>query len=186
MTRYELFLFLHVAAAIIWLGAGFLFAMLVWHAIKEGDRQREAGYHQEVGYMAPRLFIPASFATLVFGIVAAADGDWPFNLWLVIGLVGWLVSFLLGILYFKPEGERIGALVAEHGPGNVEADERVHRLNWVDRVQLTILLTVVADMVIKPTGDDGGVLVVGAGILAAAILVATAKIRGREAPGPAA
>lgn len=177
MTSYEFFLFLHVAAAIIWLGAGFLMTLLVWGAASAGDRVREAGYHRDVGWLAPRLFIPASLATLILGIVVAADGDWPFDLWLVIAVVGWLISFLLGFFYFRPEGGRIAGLVEEHGPGNAEADWRVHRLNWVDRVQLTILFVVVADMAIKPTGDDGGVLVVGVGIIAAAILLAAAKVK---------
>ena len=181
MTSYELFLFLHVASSIIWLGAGFLMMVLVWGAASQGDRVREAGYHRDVGWLAPRLFVPASMATLILGIVTAADGDWPFDLWLVVGVVGWLVSFTLGFFYFRPEGERIAGLVEQHGPGNAEADWRVHRLNWVDRVQVTILFTVVADMVIKPTGDDGGILAVGAGIIAAAIFLAAAKVRAHTA-----
>src|SRR5688500_4694128 len=97
MTRYELLVFLHVAAVIIWIGAGFLIALLVFGAERAGDRIREAGYHRDVGWLAPRLFIPASMATLVFGILVVADGPWSFgDLWIVIGLVGWAVSFGLG------------------------------------------------------------------------------------------
>ena len=35
------------------------------------------------------------------------------------------ISFGLGFFYFRTEGERIGALVAEHGPANEEANWRV-------------------------------------------------------------
>jgi len=182
VTSYELLLFLHVAASIIWLGAGFLITMLVFGAARAGEREREAGYHRDVGWLAPRLFIPASLATLILGILVTIDGDWPFDLWLVIGLVGWLVSFLLGFFYFRPEGERIADLVAEHGPASQEADWRLHRLNLVDRVQVTILFLVVADMVIKPTGDDAGILIAGVAILALGIAWAASLIRAYQ-PG---
>jgi len=51
----------------------------------------------------------------------------------VIGPAGWAASFLLGFFYFRPEGERIGALVEQHGPAYPEVDRRIHRLNVVDR-----------------------------------------------------
>jgi uncharacterized membrane protein len=179
MTFYELLLFLHIAAVTIWLGAGFLVGVLIFGAAREGDRVREAGYHRDVAWLAPRLFIPASLATLIFGILLVADGAaWSFGeLWIVLSLLGWLASFCLGFFYFRPEGERIGALVAERGPGDAEAEWRVHRLNVVDRLQLTILFLVLATMVFKPSGDDTGLLVVGALILAAAIAGGASVIR---------
>lgn len=180
MTRYELLTFLHIASAIIWLGAGFLIAVLILGAERSGDGAKEAGYHQDVGWLAPRLFIPASLSTLIFGVLLVIDGDWNLDtLWIDIGLVGWLVSFGLGILYFKPEGEALGAMAVERGPADPELRRRIFRLNWVDRVQLTILFSVVAAMVAKPTSDDGGLLVVLAAVLAAMAALAAAKVRGR-------
>jgi len=88
------------------------------------------------------------------------DGSWSFGqLWIVIALCGWAVSFLLGFFYFKPEGERIGALVEQHGPAYPEVGGRLHRLNIVDRVQVTVLFLMVADMVTKPTGEESGLLI---------------------------
>ena len=182
MTRYELLVFLHIAAAIVWLGAGFLMTVLVLGAARAGDRPREAGYHRDAGWLAPRVFIPASMATLVLGILLTIDGPWEFGtLWIVIALAGWAASFALGFFYFKPEGERIGALVQEHGPSHPEVDRRIHRLNVVDRIQLVVLFLVVGDMVIKPTGDDSGTLIAGAAILAAAVALGAAAIRRRGA-----
>jgi uncharacterized membrane protein len=156
MTRYELLIFLHIAASVVWLGAGFLMAVLVLGAGRAGDRVKEAGHHRDVGWLAPRVFIPASMSVLVLGILLVIDGPWTFGeLWIVIALAGWAASFLLGFLYFKPEGERIGALVEEHGPSHPEVGRRIHRLNVVDRMQLVILFLIVGDMVAKPTGDAG-------------------------------
>jgi uncharacterized membrane protein len=186
MSRYELLVFLHIGATIVWIGAGFLIAVLVLGAERAGDRLKQAGHHRDVGWLAPRLFIPASLATLVVGILLVLDGPASFgDAWIVVGLTGWAVSFLLGFFYFKPEGERIGALVEQHGPGHPEVERRLHRLNVVDRIQLMILFLVVANMVVKPSGDDVAVLVVGAGILTMAAVVGAASIRRRSAGGAA-
>ncbi len=183
MSGYDLLVFLHVSAAIVWLGAGFVLAVLVFGAERSGERGREAGYHRDVGWLAPRLYIPASVSTLVLGILLVLDEEaWSFDqLWITIGLAGWLVSFGLGFFYFRPEGERIGELAAQHGPDHPELGQRLHRLNVIDRLQLVLLFLMVADMVIKPTGDDSGTLVAGAAILAAATLWAAAAVR-RGAP----
>ncbi|HEX2128777.1 MAG TPA: DUF2269 family protein [Solirubrobacterales bacterium] len=185
MSTYEFLTFLHVAAAIIWLGAGFLMAVLVLGAERAGDGMREAGYHRDVGWLAPRLFIPASFATLIFGILLVVDGSWTLDqLWIMIALVGWVISFGLGFFYFKPEGERIGAMAMERGPDDPEMRSRLRRLNLVDRVQVLLLFLIVADMVLKPTGQDDGLLIAGALILAAAIAAAVIAMR-RDEPGAA-
>lgn len=170
MTRYDLLVFLHVAAVIIWLGAGFLLSLLVFGAARAGDRMAELRHHGDVEWLAPRLFIPASMGTLVLGILLVVDGPRSFgDLWIVVGLAGWAVSFVMGFFYFKPEGERIHALVVRHGPEHPEVDRRLQRLNVLDRVQLVILFVVVANMVVKPTGDDTGAIVAGLVALAAAV-----------------
>ena len=182
MTRYEVLVFLHIAAAIVWVGAGFVLAVLLLGAERAGDRVRGTGHHRDAGWLTPRLFIPSSLATLVLGILVVLDGPWSFgDLWIVIGLAGWAASFVLGFFYFKPEGERIGALVEQHGAAHPEVARRLDRLNVVDRIQLTILFLVVADMVIKPTGDDVGALIAGAVILAAAAMLGAASVRRRSA-----
>ena len=182
MNRYELLVFVHIAATIVWIGAGFLIAVLVFGAERAGDRIKAAGHHRDVGWLAPRLFIPASLVTLVFGILLVLDGPASFgDVWIVIALTGWAASFLLGFFYFKPEGERIGALVEQHGPALPEIERRLHRLNVVDRVQLVILFLVVANMVVKPTGDDAGVLAAGAATLVMAAVLGAVSVR-RRAP----
>jgi len=181
MSLEELLLLLHIVSAIIWLGAGFLLAVQILRAELAGDMESEGRYHQEVPALAPILFIPASMATMIFGLLLVAEGSWSFEqLWVTVGLVGWLVSFGLGFFYFRPEGERIGALVEEHGPMYGEVQMRIRRLNAVDRIQVAILFLVVADMVLKPTGDDVGMLIVGAAILVAVAAVAFAYARRRS------
>lgn len=169
---YELLLFLHITSAIIWLGAGFLLLVQITSAERGEDRARHLGFYREIGWLSPRLFIPASLSTFVFGVLLVIDGPWGFDqLWIQIGLIGYLASFFTGLLYFKPTGERVGELVQEHGPGHPEIDRRLRPMALVDRFQVLVLFTVVADMVFKPTGDDTGLLIAGAVILALGAVV---------------
>ena len=166
MTLYELLLMLHVFSAIIWLGAGFVFTVLLVLARREGDAEREASYHADIDRLATLLFIPAAMATFIFGLSAAIEGNWDFGqAWILIGITGWLVSFLIGILYFKPESERISALAEQGEAGIAEAMTRSKRMTAVDNFELTVLYVVAAAMVLKPTGDDPGILIAFAAVL---------------------
>ena len=178
VSLYELFLFLHVTAAIIWLGAGLALTLLAVRAQQANDRAAKAALNAQNEWLAPRLFIPSSISTFVFGVLLVAEGSWDLGqLWIVLGLAGWLVSFVTGFFYFKPESERIIALVEAHGPAHREVQRRFDQMEAVARVELTLLFLVVADMVIKPTGDDVGVLLAGAAILALTAAVVFAGLR---------
>jgi uncharacterized membrane protein len=178
MTLYELLLALHIFAAIIWLGAGFVLAVLVFGAERAANAAKAVGYHQDVAWLSARLFIPASLSVFVIGILLVLEGSWNFDqLWIVIGMAGWLVSFLIGILYFKPESERVDDLVAAHGPGAPEVEARVGRVTAVERFELAILFLVAGDMAVKPTGEDTVVLVVGAAIVIGGALYALSALR---------
>lgn len=182
MTLYEIFLFGHIVSAVIWLGAGFALTLLILKAERAGDVEAQGGIFNDIDWLAPRLFIPASFLTLVFGLLCLAEGPWSFSqLWVTLGFLGWAISFGIGILYFKPEGERIAGLIESEGTGSAEARRRTLRMHAVDRFELTILYLVVAVMVLKPTGDDVGFLVALAAIVG---VVAAVGLRGLR-PTPA-
>ena len=181
MSSYELFLFLHIAAVVIWLGAGFTFFLLVIRVQRSRDPAQERLLTDANNWLAPRLFIPASLATFIFGVALVLDGPWSFgDLWITLGLTGYAISFLIGIAFLKPEGERLARAIADRGPQSSEARRHIARLTTVGRVELTILFLVAADMVLKPTGDDTGTLVAFA-----AIVVAAAVIAMRTSPKPA-
>lgn len=183
MTAYELLLFLHIASTIIWLGAASALTLLAFGAERARDAAAKAAVNAHSEFLALRLFVPASLGTLVFGVLLVAEGSWSLDqLWIVIGLAGFLVSFLTGILYFKPEGERVDALVERHGPEHPEVSRRIGMIEAIGRIELAILFVVVADMVVKPTGDDTGFLLAAAAIVGAtAALALTAGNRTAEA-----
>jgi uncharacterized membrane protein len=178
MSYYEVLLFLHIFAVIVWVGGGIALLFLsAW-----GEQTRNAAFMQGLGasseWLAQRLFIPSSLATLVLGILLTIEGPWSFDiLWIDLGFVGFAVSFLIGILFLKPEGARIGHAIAAHGPESSEARHHIHRIGVVQKVEFVILVLVVAAMAIKPTSDDTGTLILFAAVTAAAVVLGAWSLR---------
>jgi uncharacterized membrane protein len=178
MDSYEFFLVLHVIAVIVWLGTGFTMDLLFLRAARMRNPAElgKTGELQE--WLVPRVFIPSSVLVLVLGLLLVWDGPWSFDdLWILIGLAAWIVSFGVGFLFLRPEGEKMKEIVAQYGPTSAEVQRRARRLGVVSRVQLLALFLVVVDMVLKPTSDDPWTLVVLAAILVAAVLVGAASLR---------
>jgi hypothetical protein len=122
------------------------------------------GAHTE--WLAKRLFIPTSLAVLVLGILLTIEGPWGFgDLWVTLGLIGWATTFAVGVGGIEPQAKRIQAAIERGGPDDPEVawrGRRITALNYFDNV---LLFLIIADMAVKPTGDDVGLLLVGAAIV---------------------
>ena len=178
MTIYEFVLLLHIITVIVWLGAGFTMDLLFLRAERTGNPADigKTGEFQE--WLVPRVYIPFGVLTLVFGVLLVFDGPWSFgDLWIVIGLAGWIAAWGIGFIVIRPQGEKMKEIVVRHGPTSPEAKRQARLLAVVSRVQLLSLFLVVADMVLKPTSNDPWTLIVLAAILAAAAAVGAWTMR---------
>ena len=150
-TYYDTLKFLHVLAAIAWVGGGIYAQVLGTRALREGDPARLAATAGAVGDLGKRLITPAAVATLVFGVWLVAVSALNFtDTWIVIGLVGIAVTIVPGAGCLGPESERLGKAVSERGPSDPEVGRRIRRILVISRIDLVVLLLVVADMVFKP------------------------------------
>ena len=178
MTRYELFLFLHIALAIVWLGSGVLLQILAALTTRAAD---EATFANLVGYtsvLGNRLFLPAALGVVVMGFALIAEGPWSFDqLWLVLALVGFAGTFATGAFVIGPSTDRITALTERDGRMGPEAVAIARRMLLLGRIDAVALWLVAFDMVVKPTGDDVGVLVFMALALAGAAALVVTRVR---------
>lgn len=184
MTRYDLYLLGHILAAILWLGGGFMLLLTGVRAQRANDQEGLRRAASTTAALGATYFIPASLAVLVFGLLMVFDGPWDFDqLWIILGLLGYAATFLTGLLIIKPTSERIDRLVGEAG-GKLTATARAEteRLLTLARIDYIVLFLVVVDMVVKPTADDVGTLVVMAAALAAGIAWVLARARAITAP----
>jgi uncharacterized membrane protein len=151
MSSYELLLFVHVLAAVVWIGGAASLQVLAIRAERSRDGGRVAGIAAEAEWMGSRVFLPASIALLLAGIGLTLDGDWGFTTpWVLLGLIAYGLSALTGSLFLGPESGRIGKMVAEVGPQDPEVIARIKRIFVVSRIELVVLLFIVFDMTVKP------------------------------------
>jgi hypothetical protein len=90
----------------------------------------------------------------------------------------------------KPASERIGAAMEREG-GRLTSELRtdIRKLIVMARIDYVVLFLVIADMVIKPIGDDVGVLIGMAVILVAGIAYILSRLRALDTevqPAPSA
>jgi uncharacterized membrane protein len=192
MTLYEFLLFVHIAATVVWVGAGLCSLVLAIGYDRDGDEPAIRRFLADQERLATRLFIPASLTVVIFGIALVIESDaWSFDqLWIVLGLVGFAATFVTGLFMIKPASERIGAAMEREG-GRLTPELRtdIRKLIVMARLDYVTLFLVIADMVIKPIGDDVGVLIGMAAILIAGIADIVIRVRALDAevqPAPSA
>lgn len=169
MDWYLLLKFLHVSAAIIWIGAGVGLVILGIAADRANDEAEYGRIIKQVVFMAPRVFIPSSLAVLVLGAIAAWM-SWSFaDLWIDIGLVGFAITFCTGNFLLKPRADKVTAILA-NGPITPQGIAVGRELLGIAKFDYVMLFVVVADMVFKPVGGGDWLVL----LLMAIALVAAA------------
>lgn len=115
MDFYSLFKFLHVVSVIVWLGAGFLLVLLGAIAERSRNNPDFGRIVDQVAYLSPGLFVPAAISAFVFGALTAWLG-WSLSyLWIWLGLVGFVATFVTGNFVLRPRSEAIAKVVAAEG-----------------------------------------------------------------------
>ncbi|HEX2233282.1 MAG TPA: DUF2269 family protein [Thermoleophilaceae bacterium] len=184
MGLYELLLFVHIAATVVWVGSGFFSGVLGAGYSRDADDVALLRFAADQERLAPRLFIPASLTVLVFGIALVIESDaWSFDeLWVVLGLLGFLATFFTGLLLLKPATERIRAeMEREGGRMTPQLRQDVRKVIVEARVDQVVLFLVILDMVAKPTRDDVELLILMAAVLAAGIAYIVTRLRAIDA-----
>jgi uncharacterized membrane protein len=174
VTWYEFFLFVHITAAVIWLGGAFTFQMYGAVVRRGGDPGEIALFAGRAGHLSERMFVPASLTVILAGIALMINGNWDWGqLWVIFALVTFAASFLTGVLVISPMAKRIPVV----GPTTPEGQALIERLFTILRIDLCFMYAIVFAMVVKPTTDDGWIVAIGAALLVVLTVVFLAPLR---------
>jgi uncharacterized membrane protein len=148
---YALFKLLHVTGAVAWVGGGLTLTILAMRAERSSDPSEMATIARQAAFVGERVFAPVGMLVFLMGIAMVINLHWGWGTtWIVIGLVGYVITFLTGILVLGPQAKRIGQLMASKGPGAPETQAAIQRILLIARIDVGVLLLVVADMILKP------------------------------------
>lgn len=144
---FETLKFIHVLAAIVWVGGGIV-STILGVRMRRASTEHRLGFSRDMGFVGERVYGPAAGIALIAGIWMVIDEP-AFGFgqaWIIIGLGGFLLSSIIGVAFFGPAAKALAADL-EAGRSNDALQARISRVSYLD---LAILLVVVWAMVVKP------------------------------------
>jgi len=148
---YALFRVTHVVMAVFWVGGGVLLTILGLRAERMDDPREMATLAGQAAFVGERFFAPAGLVVFLMGIAMMINTDWGWGkFWVVVGLIGYASTFVTGVGVLAPLAKNVRQLMESQGPESPDTQAAIRRILLIARVDVTVLLLVVADMVTKP------------------------------------
>ena len=147
---YDWLKFLHVLAAMLWLGGTAALSVVATHLARHGERNVIERFVRSLGVVGPIVLAPATLSVVGFGIWLVLDSEaWDFGqTWVWLALVLFAAAFVVGA-GFQSRAAVSGRRAAEGGDDR-EAARQLSRWAWGSRLILIILVVAAWDMVFKP------------------------------------
>jgi len=149
-TLYDWLLFLHVLAAMVWLGGLVTLTAFGIRTLRSGQPDAVGRFVGSLPVIGPIVLAPASLSVVGFGIWLVLDTDaWDFGqTWVWLALVLFGGAFVIGAAFLSRAA--IGAQRAVDAGDDDGAARQLRR--WAVGSGTIVLLLVVAawDMVFKP------------------------------------
>lgn len=148
---YALFKWVHVTGAVVWVGGGLTLTILAMRAERSKVPTEMAMIAKQAAFVGERVFAPVGLIVFLMGIAMVINLHWGWGTtWIVIGIVGYAITFLTGLLVLGPSAKRVGQLIEGKGPEAPETQAAIQRILLIARVDMGVLLLIVADMILKP------------------------------------
>lgn len=149
-TLYDWLLFLHLVAAMVWLGGGIMLAAIAVRVLRDPDPGAVGQFIGSLRVLGPLVLAPATVAVLGLGIGLVVDTDtWEFGqLWVQLGLGLFVGAFLIGAGWQSRTA--IAATRSAARDDAVEARRHLRRWLWGYGVIVGLLVVAAWDMTTKP------------------------------------
>ena len=150
-TWFSVFKLIHVSVAVFWVGGGLLLTGLAIRAERTKDPEELATIARQATFVGEKLFAPASGVVLAMGVTMVINQHIGFGTtWVTIALAGWAISFVTGIGVLSPRAKKLVGLLDTVGAAAPETQAAIRQLLLIARVDVAVLIVVVADMLMKP------------------------------------
>jgi uncharacterized membrane protein len=151
MSLYELLKLIHVLAAIAWIGTAIEQQFVGNRATSSKDPRRIEHFVDEAEWVGVRVMTPAAIVVVIAGVAMVIESAWNFSdTWILIGIGLFIVTSLNGMLYLTPQSKKLKVAIADRGLDDEGVMNNIRTLTLASRIDLLVLVLIVADMVIKP------------------------------------
>lgn len=152
MEAYDIWLFLHIGGAILWVGGGTALGALMGRLQKAQAGPAIGAVGAQMEFFSKALFIPASVVVLGAGIAMVLTNDtWNFeDPWIAIGLAGYVITMVSGMAIIGPTAKKLKELGPSRPPGDAEVAGLQAKMKRFSGLNTLVLWIVVIDMVFKP------------------------------------
>ena len=147
---YDWLLFLHVLAAMVWVGGGVMLAALAARVLRDPDPAAVGRFTGSLRVLGPLVLAPATVAVLGLGIGLVLDTPaWDFGqLWVLLGLGLFAGAFAIGAVWQSRTA--LAATRAAERADDAEARRQLRRWSWGYLVVVLMLVAAAWDMTTKP------------------------------------
>jgi uncharacterized membrane protein len=149
-TLYDWLKFVHILAAMLWVGGLVVLGVLATQVLRSGESQSIARLVKSLGVVGPLVLAPSMLAVLGLGIWLVIDSEvWDFaQTWVWLALVLFVAAFAIGAIFQSRAA--IGARRAAEAGDDREARRQLGRWSWGMRLLTVLLVVITWDMTIKP------------------------------------
>lgn len=144
---YELLLTIHLLAAMVWVGGATALNVMATRAAPE----TRAVMVPHFEFIGNKVIGPTSGILLLagFGLVAELDLSVG-ETWILLALIGWVVSGIIGFAVLGRFGREIGEAMSATPPDIARSETIYGKLLMWSRIDLLLVVLIVVDMVVKP------------------------------------
>lgn len=149
MTFYELLVFIHIFAAILGMGPGFVMIYIVTKA----ETMTELRHAYVIRNRLHIFVMVGGTLLLITGLWMGALNPSLFSQgWYVLSLILFLIALALGPIMLSPKSRPIKKLLNEHQGDDIpdEYYALAKKLFFYERIENVIFLIVIALMILKP------------------------------------
>jgi uncharacterized membrane protein len=149
-SLYDWLLFLHVLAAMVWVGGGVMVAVIAGRVLRDPDPAAVGRFAGSLRVLGPLVLAPATVAVLGLGIYLVLDTDaWDFGQrWIQVGLGLFAAAFVVGAAWQSHTA--VAATRAAERDDDAEARRQLRRWSWGYRLIVLLLVVATWDMTTKP------------------------------------
>jgi uncharacterized membrane protein len=147
---YQLFLYVHLVCAVIWVGGAVYAQLLALRVTGSPDASELPHLARHIESIGTRVFLPAALLLFVSGSAMTLQA-WSFGqTWIAVSVALWVLSAVVGAVYLGPRVKRAAELFEAEGPTSHVGRELLDRLFMVSRLEIIGFAVIIGLMTFKP------------------------------------